>query len=96
MVIIRTKCKKASGHSTHEKFYIGSDMKELINKINLIVLDMYHESIDWAESGETDTLSKGMEILAIKNVEEYAVVLSETFSGTRFYGFMVEVIQPEE
>lgn len=95
MIIIRTKCKKASGHSTHEKFYMGSDMKELINKINLIVLDMYHESIDWAESADTDTLSKGMEILAIQSVEEFSAVVSETFRGTRYYGFMAEIIQTE-
>ena len=98
MVIIRTKCKKASGHSTHEKFYTGSNMKELIIKINLIVLDMYHDSIKWEELEETgtDTLDKGMEILAIQNVEEFAAVVSETFRGTRYYGFMAEIIQTEE
>ena len=98
MIIIRTKCKKANGHSTHEKFYMGDNMKELINKINLIVLDMYHASIKWEELEETgtDTLDKGMEILAIQNVEEYADVLSETFSGTIHYGFMAEIIQIEE
>ena len=94
MIIIRTKCKKASGHSTHEKFYMGDNMKELIDKIKLIVLDMYYDSIDWEE--ETNKLDKGMEILAIQSVEEFAPVVSETFSGTRYYGFMAEIIKTEE
>lgn len=99
MIIIRTKCKKANSHSTHEKFYMGSNMKELIDKIKIIVLDMFHNSINWEaieESKETDILDKGMEILAIQNVEEFGDVVSETFRGTTYYGFMAEIIQIED